>query len=161
MRNKSFFKYLFFVAILGIVISSCLKKKTYTPTPSIEFSEFVPYTDETADLKILFSDGDGDIGVNEGDSTVTLYTTYYYYDTVLLKYRAFLKTSPFDTLRTNYIVTAPSDAYKGKPISGEISVNLQQYRHSKKIKKIKYVVYLLDKSGNKSNVITSPEIIVP
>ena len=112
-------------------------------------------------MTILFNDGNGDIGVGENDSTISLYTTYYYYDTITHVYRAFLKTSPNDTLRTNYIVKSQSDAYNGKPISGEISVRIQQFRHSKKIKKVKYVVYLLDKAGNKSNVITTPELIVP
>ena len=161
MMNTSFFKYLFGLSIILIVTYSCIKKKQYTTEPTIEFKEFVPYTDESADLTILFNDGNGDIGVGENDSTISLYTTYYYYDTITHVYRAFLKTSPNDTLRTNYIVKSQSDAYNGKPISGEISVRIQQFRHSKKIKKVKYVVYLLDKAGNKSNVITTPELIVP
>jgi hypothetical protein len=160
MMKTYFNRYLFIFFIIIGLSYSCIKKNTYTLTPAIEFSDFIPYTDESADLKILFNDGDGDIGVDANDTTLSLFTTYYYYDTVALKYRAFLKTSPNDTLRSNYIVKAPTDAYKGKPISGEISVRLQQYRHSTKIKKIKYVVYLLDKAGNKSNVITTPELNV-
>lgn len=161
MMNTSFFKYLFVAITIMVVTFSCIKKKQYTTAPVIEFKDFFPYTDESADLQILFNDGNGDIGVGENDSTLSLFTTYYYYDTITLKYRAFLKTSPNDTLRSNYIVKSQSDAYKGKPISGEISVRLQQFRHSKKIKKIKYVIYLVDKAGNKSNVITTPELIVP
>lgn len=161
MMNTSFFKYLFGLSIILIMAYSCIKKKEYTTTPFIEYKDFIPYTDESADLQILFNDGDGDIGVGESDSTLTLFTTYYYFDTITKVYRAFLKTSPNDTLRTNYLVKAPSDSYKGKPISGEISVRLQQFRHSKKIKKVKYVVYLLDKAGNRSNSLTSPELLVP
>ena len=161
MMNNYFFKYLFGTIIISVMVFSCIKKKQYTTEPVIEFKDFIPYTDESGDLQVLFNDGDGDIGVGENDTTLSLFTTYYYYDTITFKYRAFLKTSPNDTLRSNYIVKAKSDAYKGKPISGEISVRLQQFRHSKKIKKIKYVIYLIDKAGNKSNVITSPELIVP
>lgn len=161
MMKKSFFKYLFGISLIIFGIYSCIKKKEYTPTPSIEYKAFYPYVGDSADFQILFSDGDGDIGVGQNDSTISLFTTYYYYDTITLKYRAFLKASPNDTLRTNYIIKAPSDAYKGKAISGEISVRMQQFRHSTKIKKVKYVVYLLDKAGHKSNVITTPELIVP
>ena len=160
MMKTSFNSYLLIFLIITGLGYSCIKKNNYTVTPEIEFSNLIPYTDESADLKILFNDGNGDIGVNGNDTTLSLFTTYYYYDTITLKYRAFLKTSPNDTLRSNYIVKAPTDAYKGKPISGELSVRLQQYRHSTKIKKIKYVVYLLDKAGNKSNVITTPELNV-
>jgi hypothetical protein len=58
------------------------------------------------------------------------------------------------------VVKAPEDSYKGKPISGEVSVRLQQLRHSKKIKNIKYVIYLFDAAGNKSNIVTTPELYV-
>ena len=63
-----------------------------------------------------------------------------------------------DTLRTGFIIKPPSDAYNGKPISGELSIRMQKFRHSKKIKHVKYVMYLFDAAGNKSNVVTSPEL---
>jgi hypothetical protein len=159
MKNN-FLKYLFIFTAIIVLGHACLKKKQFSVTPSIEYKDFIPYTDESADLKILFDDGDGDIGVSQTDSTVSLFSTYYYFDTITKKYRAFLKTSPNDTLRTNYVIRFASDPYKGKTINGEISFRIQQFRHSKKIKKIKYVIYLEDRAGNRSNTITTPELLV-
>jgi hypothetical protein len=159
--KRSFFKYLLLFVIVDVVVYACVKKTTYPTTPVIEFQAFYPYFGDSADLQIKFKDGDGDIGVSENDTTLTLWAIYYYKDTITQKYRAYTPCpNDCDSLRTGYNVKSPSDAYKGKPISGEISVRLQQFRHSKKIKNIKYVIYLLDKAGNKSNIVTTPEIVV-
>lgn len=154
---KFFLNHLFLIVFLA----SCVKKTTYPKTPEIEYQAFYPFTDESADLQIKFTDGNGDIGVSETDSTRTLFMTYYYKDTLTGKYRAYYSGLLNDTLRTGYVIKAPSGSYQGKPISGEVSVRLQQFRHSKKIKNVKYVIHLFDKEGNKSNVATTPELVVP
>lgn len=147
--------------LASFVFFSCIKKTTYETTPEISYNSFTPYTDETADISIKFKDGDGDIGASGNDTTRNLWVNYYYKDTVTQKYIAFCYGCGTDSLKTAYVVKAPTGSYEGKPISGEVSVRLQQYRHSKKIKHIKYVIYLLDKAKNKSNVITTPELTVP
>lgn len=158
--KASFFKYLLLVITGSAFVFSCVKKTTYNTVPEIEYQAFYPYVGDSADIQVKFTDGDGDIGVAEGDSTKTFWVNYYYKDTVTNKYIGYYRPLFSDTLKTGYIVKAPSDSYKGKPISGEISVRLQQMRHSKKIKNIKYVIYLFDANGNKSNVLTTPEIIL-
>ncbi|MFN8116916.1 MAG: hypothetical protein U0W65_12440 [Bacteroidia bacterium] len=159
--QKSFFKYLLLVTVSAAFLWACVKKTTYPTVPEIDYKAFFPYVGDSADIQIRFTDGDGDIGVEESDSTRTFWVTYYYRDTITNKYVGYYRPLFNDTLRTGYIIKSPSDAYKGKPISGEISVRLQQFRHSKKIKNVKYVIYLFDAAGNRSNIITSPEISVP
>lgn len=159
--SKSFLKYLLFAFVGSAILLACVKKNSYPTLPEIEYKDFFPYVGDSADLQVKFTDGDGDIGVNENDSTRTFWVTYYYKDTITNKYVGYYRPLFNDTLRTGYIIKLPEDSYKGKPISGEISVRLQQLRHSKKIKNVKYVIYLYDAAGNKSNVITSPEITVP
>lgn len=158
--KTSFFKYLLLAIIGSAFVFSCVKKTTYNTVPEIEYQAFYPFEGDSADIQVKFTDGDGDIGVSDGDSTKTFWVNYYYKDTVTNKYVGYYRPLFNDTLKTGYIVKAPSDSYKGKPISGEISVRLQQMRHSKKIKNIKYVIYLFDANGNKSNVLTTPEIIL-
>jgi hypothetical protein len=157
--KSSFFKYLLSFAVVSLILFACVKKTTYPVIPVIEFQDFYPFVGDSANLAIKFTDGDGDIGVSESDSTRTFWVTYYYKDTITLKYRAYTPClNGCDTSRIGFVIKSPSDAYKGKPISGELSLKLQKIRHSKKIKNIKYVLYLLDKAGNKSNVVTTPEI---
>lgn len=159
--KRTFFKYLLLLVIVSFTIYACVKKTTYPTVPEIEYKDFYPFAGDSADLQIKFTDGDGDIGVSGSDSTRTFWYTYYYKDTITLKYRAYYSTTFNDTLRTGYIIKSPDDSYKGKPISGEISVHLQKSRHSKKIKNVKYVIYLFDQAGNKSNIITTPELFIP
>lgn len=162
--KTSFFKYLFVSTFAIFAVYSCVKKTTYPTTPEVKFSDFIPYVGDSADLKVRFTDGDGDIGVQENDSTRNFWYTYYYLDSASQKYRAYTIYNPVtgidDTLRNSYIIKSPSDSYKGKPISGEISVRLQRFRHIRKIKHVKYVFYLFDEAGNRSNIVTSPEITV-
>ncbi len=160
--QKSFFKFLFISGIFLLVLNACVKKTNYPTSPVIEYKDFIPFPGDSAYLQIKFTDGDGDIGVKDGDSTKSLFFTYYYLDTVTQKYTAFYQALLNDTLRFNYIVKSPTESYIGKPISGELSVSINPfYRHSKKIKHIKYVIYMLDRAGNKSNVLSTPDITVP
>ncbi len=159
--KKSVLNYVCVGALLCFGVFACVKKTTYSTTPEISFNSFIPYTGDSADIDINFKDGDGDIGVSSSDSTRTMWINYYYKDTITQKYIAFCYGCGTDSLKTSYVIRAPKDSYLGKPISGEIIVRLQQYRHSRKIKNIKYVVYLYDKAKNKSNVIETPEILVP
>lgn len=159
--KKSVLNYVLISVLVCVGLFACVKKTTFSTTPEISYNTFVPYTDESADINIKFTDGDGDIGVGNTDTMRTLWVNYYYKDTITQKYTAFCYACGTDSLKNSYVVRAPKDSYTGKPISGEVMVRLQQYRHSRKIKKIKYVVYLYDKAGNKSNVITTPELIVP
>jgi hypothetical protein len=158
---RSVWKYLFLVVLASFFTYSCIKKKTYPTAPEIEYKDFLLYPGDTASLVIKFTDGDGDIGVSSTDSTQTLFYTYYYYDNDLQKFRAYYSSSLGDTLRTGYVVRSPTDSYKGKPISGEFSIRLQEYRHSTDVKRLKYVVVLYDNAGHKSAPITTSEINVP
>ncbi len=155
---RSFLRYLFLAAGISFITYSCIKKKAYNTTPEIEYKAFFPYAGDSADLQIKFTDGDGDIGVTTTDTLQTLFITYYYKDTVSQKYVAYYSPLFNDTLRTGYLIRAPKDSYKGKPISGELSVRLQQYRHSVKIKNVKYVIYLMDNAGHRSQSITTPTV---
>jgi hypothetical protein len=154
-------KYALIVTLLIGGIYSCVKKKTYSQSPEIGFKDFIPFTGDSADMVISFSDGDGDIGREAGDSAKNLWMNYYYKDTLTGKYRLYYDASSNDSLRTGYIIRKPTDNYEGKPISGEVAVRISKFRHSKKIKNFKYVIYMIDNGGNRSNVVTTPELLVP
>jgi hypothetical protein len=155
-------KYALIITALLAGVYSCVKKKTYSQNPEIEFKSFTPLLGDTAaDLVIGFSDGDGDIGKDKEDKTNNLFMTYYYFDTLTQKFRAIYDPIALDTVRIPYTVRKPVDDYNGKSISGEVDVRINQYRPTKKQKRIKYVVYLLDNANHKSNVLTTPELQVP
>lgn len=155
-------KYVLIIIATLAGIYSCVKKKTYSQNPEIEFKSFTPLLGDTAaDLVIGFSDGDGDIGKDKEDKATNLFMTYYYFDTVTNNFHAYYSPFTLDTVRIPYTVRKPVDDYSGKSISGEVAVRINQYRPSKKHKRIKYVMYLLDNANHQSNVLTTPELQVP
>lgn len=149
------------IAVVG-AFYACVKKKTFSQKPEIEFKSFTPlFGDTAANLVIGFSDGDGDIGKEREDKTNNLFITYYYFDTLTNNFHAYYSAMDLDTVRILYTVRKPTDNYEGKPISGEVAVKINQYRDSPARKRIKYVMYLVDNANNKSNVLTTPELQVP
>src|SRR5438067_1186723 len=102
-----------FLLILTLIagVYACVKKKTFSQSPEIEYKSFTPFTGDSADMVIGFSDGDGDIGNKTGDTTKNLYMIYYYKDTITQKFRAFYDPFQNDTSRTGYTIRKPSDSY--------------------------------------------------
>jgi hypothetical protein len=155
-------KYALIITGLLACFYACVKKKTFSQSPEIEYKSFTPYgLTDTADLVLGFSDGDGDIGKDKEDKTNNLFYTFYYFDTVTKVFRADYNAVLNDTTRVPYTIRKPIDDYNGKPISGEIAIKINGYRGSKTRKRIKYVLYMFDNANHKSNVLTTPEIQVP
>lgn len=154
-------KHLLLIPALIAGLYACVKKKTYSQKPEIEFKEFIPYADESGDMIITFSDGDGDLGKTQDDQTFNLFSTYYYFNPDSNRFMAWYNALTLDTVRTPYRIRKPIDDYNGKPISGEVKVEMNLYRVDPSHKRIKYVMYMIDNANNVSNVLTTPELQVP
>ena len=160
---KGQLKYLLFPILLVVIYNACVKKKTYSDIPEIGFKYFTPFANDSAVLDITYSDGNGDIFKNDGDTAYNVFMHYYYKDTVSLKYVR------YDSIYTvipplYYTMRKPKDSYDGKPISGDVAFQINKFRPShilKAFKYSKYVIYIIDNAGHKSNVLTTPELYVP
>ena len=62
-------KHLLLILAITAGVFACVKKKTYSQNPEIEYKSFTPFTGDSADMVIGFSDGDGDIGILPDDAT--------------------------------------------------------------------------------------------
>lgn len=152
---------LFFILGLGgVILFSCAKRPNYLKTPQIEFKEFKVLSKDSAFLVINFSDGDGDIGggPNGGGN---FFITYYFWNKDSSKYILFLDTTFYQDSIDVRTFPSPSDAYKNKPISGEIALLMSPFRPDNSIKKFKYLFFIKDNAGNKSNIIQTPELNAP
>ncbi len=152
---------LFLISLAGMV--SCYKTPTYPDIPTVSFNRFdKPNTvftiGETGNLVLNFTDGDGNLGkLNNQDSTS------------LVVYRNLRDTSFFGF---DNIYVIPQIPQKGttKAVSGTIEIKLSEalfnsyegYFISKGITvdTFTYQIYITDRANNKSNVITTPPIIV-
>ncbi len=166
--NKNF---LFTVIILStFFITSCIDKNEYSTTPSIAFKDFIKRGADSADFIITFKDGDGNLGLNDWDTTGEFSSTGPYYYNMTMNY--FVKnivSGEFeqfvlpggDTLRYSYRLPDITPKGQNKALAGEIMVNMLAPYYYPGHTTIRFDVFIYDREHNKSNVITTPEIIVP
>ncbi len=173
------------LVVLATTLSSCLKKEIYPNEPQITYKSFNAQSIDKALLVFSFTDGDGDIGLkpNEnlnvsGSDSIYYYNLYiktyyknyqgifkdtaiYYTQTITLPNGTTSTITKLDTGLIRQRIQFVSNNNKDKSLKGEIYVDLNGYRQSVKHKVIKYKFYMYDRSRNKSNVVESPELVVP
>jgi hypothetical protein len=150
-----------------IFLSGCLKPEQYPDTPQIEFQNFYLGFDtgqyaSKGVLVITFTDGNGDIGLNSGDTFPPYQRTGDYYYNYVINYfekqnGVFKKidfTIPFSTRIPVLTPDNPGKAIKGI-ISDTMTLNPKPTYDT-----IKFEAFIYDRALHKSNTIATPEIIV-
>jgi hypothetical protein len=150
-----------------LFLSSCMKKESYPEFPEIEFREFTTIFDTTKIAKsgfltFSFTDGNGDIGLGSGD-TLPPYEKSgdYYYNLVIDYYEKqqgqFVKVilDPPFSVRIPYL----TPDYPNKAIKG-IIVDTMQLNPAPVYDTIKFVFFIYDRALNKSNIDSTPPIIL-
>ena len=155
-----------FAVILGL--SSCIQFHTYPLEPYIEFLSFTKISttsgvDDLGTLTISFTDGDGDIGLDDNQTDTPYDTSSIYYYNIFIKY--------FEKQNGEYkeVVLIPSNDGRipnltptgnKKGLQGNISVDLYINNPLSVYDTIRYEVYIVDRALNHSDTITTPDIIV-
>lgn len=161
----------FFAAFAAILFLSpgCRKDEKFPVIPHIEFLEFVKYGNDSADFRISFTDGDGDLGLDQGDTlppfdsasgnAENIYMLYYQKDTLTGQWVTY-ELSPSDTivnlLTYNYRIPRIDPQGQNKSLEGEIIVHM--YPPFNVQNPFKYEVYIKDRALHQSNKIVSPEL---
>ena len=163
-NSKIQFKKLVFMAFgLGYLIIGCHKKEQYPIEPVLEYISY--YGTDTTDLNsnaihkglltLGFTDGDGDIGLEENQTDPPYDANLYIY-----QYGIHRGTLIFiDTLSFRIPNVTPES--ENKSLKGEIDLDLDiiyVLPPFDTIDSVQYEVYLLDRNLNKSNIVTSEEI---
>ena len=155
----------FGLIVLSIGLTSCVKEKNFPAIPSIEFKQYDNYGRDSANCIIKFKDGDGDIGVLEGDTIPDLKMKYLYYDTAshtFLPLDYDLTNLTFDTLFADYRVPNLTPDGQYKALDGEIKVKLRSLPiYDPTHYKVKWEIRLKDRAGNTSNTVSTDEINLP
>jgi len=160
------FKIRLFSSLLVVAgLNSCVKEKDFPTTPAIEFKQYDSYGRDSANCIIKFKDGDGDIGVLDGDSIADLKMKYLYYDTITASFLPLdydLTNATFDTLFADYRVPNLTPDGQYKALDGEIKVKLRSLPiYDPTHFKVKWEITLKDRAGNKSNIVSTNEIDLP
>jgi len=160
--------FLSLVILLLVFIFSCNKKVEYPNEPVLTFNSF-SFTADTdkitkiitnnVDVLIDFTDGDGDLGIPDGQKSTPenanlFYSTYY---KLKGEWKKIVPVAPFPDPSTAWIPTLNKTG-KSKPLKGKINVTLTDAFNSNSEKDtMRLEIYVKDNAGNKSNVITTTE----
>ena len=158
------------ILIITVLLSglSCQKIESLPEIPSISFKSFILIDTIDAlgnegkigELTFDFEDGDGDIGLSQPDSLSADSTNFNMFFTLFNKTNGeFIEVSD-SVLETplNYRIPYIEKEGQNKTLKGEIQVDfiylLFEYDT------IKYSFFIVDRALHKSNVETTPEIIL-
>lgn len=170
---------LFLLIILMIVIAACKKPKQFPDIPSIAYQNFTSIYNPDLDiydrgvLHFTFEDGDGDIGLNSGDTLppfnassdyhYNLIITYFEMQNGVIKEVPILwfnpQTEQYDTLTLSARIPNLTPDGINKAISGDIFDTLFIYNFNSIYDTIKFDAYIIDRALNESNTISTPLII--
>jgi len=163
--KKPFLILIFLGACFGI-ISGCMKKQSFPETPAISYLGMELTYDQSNVLRqgildISYQDGDGNIGLNDNDTFPPFQKNGPYYYNYVIKcfekrngvYEPLNDSIPFSA---RIPVLSPDDP--NKAISGFIMDTITFYPPIF-YDTIKFEAFIYDRSLNKSNVITTPEIL--
>jgi len=151
-------------ALIILSFASCKKDEVFSNIPAIKMSEDQVYENPT-EMIIDFTDGDGDIGFNEGDTLPpynldTAEFNKFYYD-LLFYYFQKNEDGEWEGIvfeDVNYFYRLPVITPRGqnKSLKGEIKVaiSLPLLRPDS----IRFEVELIDRALNVSNLLTTPVI---
>jgi len=152
---------LIFSGIL-LILSSCRKFEEYPIIPYIEFVSFAKIYNDTlyvydkAYLTISFTDGDGDIGLEQSD-TLPPYDYNFFISYFEKQNGEFVELILDPPLNARIPILTPSGT--NKSIKGEIEDEIF-LNYTSQYDTIRIEVYILDRALHKSNVIQTPEIYI-
>jgi hypothetical protein len=165
---KRLYRFLPITILSAFLLNGCTKEEVFPPEPAISFISFtkkanVTPIDDKGILKIFFTDGDGDLGLDEGDTIAPFDKNSVFYYNFFIKY---FEKQHGTFVPVNLPVTfnsrIPRLESKGnsKSVKGEIELEVYINNPFSAFDTIQFEASIADRSLNISNVITTPEIIV-
>ena len=163
-------KNLVIFCLFVILFSSCKKEEKFPIEPHIEFVSLTKIDngtpiDSRATIVIHFQDGDGDIGLNEGDIKPPFDTaSIYHYNFFIDYYKKIdgeFQLIQFEGVTFNQRIPRLSESVP-ESIEGDISIDLDinSYDLSTPYDTIKFQCYIVDRALHHSNTVETSELIV-
>jgi hypothetical protein len=162
--------------LTGLFANSCKKDNQFPNTPFIRFTAFeqikdVSGKDSLGILKFYFTDGDGDLGLAPGDTLVPYNPGSVYYYNFFISYyekqngswQKITLPPPFpgaDTLSNNSRIPNLTPTGQNKTLEGDLEMQLFTNNPFSPFDTIRYEITMCDRALNRSNQITTPDIVL-
>jgi len=154
--------------LIGLILPSCFKSEEFPPEPVISEPGFI-ITGETAILSFRFTDGDGDIGLDDNEKDPPFDTTSYYYYNLYCDYYEKDDQNGWqrgldlagDSITFAYRLERIIVKGKQRGIKGSMDVTMNTFKNpfSTQSDTIKFRIKLIDRALHESNVIETEPII--
>ena len=156
---------LFYLAI-GLGVTACFKPDDFPDEPEISFENFEKAENNTAYLTVSFTDGDGNIGLEKGDTTGKFSPDSRYHHNLFLEY---YEKKNGDWVKRDldppfyYRIPPLEPEGRSKALEGDIRVHIKPtyYDPTSPHDTIKFSAQLADRDLNESNIVETDPIIVP
>ena len=167
MTAISKIQYFLFIG-LAVILYSCQKEDKYPVIPTLEYVNFLKISDglgidNYGKLILSFKDGDGDIGLESGDTFPPFDKSSEYYYNFFIKYfemqKGVLKEIVLP-ISFNSRIPLVTPTGRNKSISGEIELEMVFNNPFSNYDTILFESYIVDRALNHSNSVRTPYIIV-
>lgn len=151
--------------VFFLLFVACRPDEKFPVEPKLEFRS-LDVVGDSASLVVYFTDGDGDVGLDAGDTQAPFDTGSAYYHNFFVEhyYRANGEWVhyPFDQFPMYYRVPRLTPTGQNKALEGEIALAISPLPLfvAPDADTVRYTVYMVDRALHHSNTVTSREIVL-
>ena len=164
-----------FLSLIAVLAISCMQENNFPETPAIKFNQIINKTD-SIQLWIDFTDGDGDFGLEQGDTTgsfddclrqYNLYLTYQekqngvWIDNGAAEPGILDPCVNEDAVPFYYRVPWARPTGQDQTQEGTIKLRMQTYYLPSEYDTCRFRIQIVDRSLKESNVVFSSEFRKP
>ncbi len=162
-------QHLVILVVMMLALSACLEPESYPPEPRISFKALEP-SGMQAVLRLNFTDGDGDIGLDQNDTSGVFCpdTCRYHYNLFLEYYElqhgewVHIELDPeAGQVPFYYRVPRVEPSGQNPALNGEIKLDMPAYYLFTDFDTARFEIQLVDRSLNESNIATTPLFVKP
>tara|TARA_B110000503_G_scaffold26813_1_gene42398 strand:- start:4891 stop:5463 length:573 start_codon:yes stop_codon:yes gene_type:complete len=169
MRIQTFLSFGVLFATGASVLTGCLPEPAFPNEPEIALVSFDLQLNGSRELIIQFSDGDGDLGLSQGDTVPPFCATCEFHQNLHCDYQEWRNEEWFEiTLDPNagqipfyYRVPVAEPTGQNPALNGTISVDMPTWHLSSIYDSVRFRITLFDRSLNASNEIFTPALLKP
>lgn len=148
---------------------ACLPEPNYPDEPSIEFRSFESLPSGGRELIIGFTDGDGDVGLAQGDTVPPFCSSCAYHQNLHCEYQEWqngewveISLDPSAGQIPFYYRVPPAEPTGQNPaLNGTIAVNMPAWHLSSPFDSVRFRITLYDRSLNASNEVFTHAVLKP
>lgn len=167
--NGVYFTRFFLPGIFVLLLGSCFKSEEYPIEPIISEPLFTNLTD-SAILSFHFTDGNGDIGLDDSETDAPFDSESYYYYNLYIGYYEKDDVNGWqpgldlagDSIFFKYRIERIEIKGKQRGMKGTMEVVMNDFQNpfSDQNDTIKFSIKLIDRDLNESNLLETPEIVL-